>query len=630
MTLPTTLGHQHNGPTDTKPQDGYAIKSYGGIGNEHREYGEENRPKHNLSGSCHELSVFFGKQVHRVLIDVGAYQGPGKLERSITEISNGVDTVILTHPHMDHIGDFPRIFTSDTEFAGRVYATPGTRDSADVALTDAAKILAREYENKQFGYTEMLKDIAGALFDIKDRASGKKQVKRQGNGNRMTETGSEPNKKQVILNANSVLSKYGVDISKGAENYKDQMKQFAPEKPAYDLEDVVLSLSKIETQTINNGWNELIPGKLAFRFYNAGHIIGSVSVLFRITEDGKSRNVLFSGDLGSYKWDFHPTGLPIPPHNLPIDTVVIESTYGGKVRPDFALGLKDFQENLKHDLNKYKQIVLSTFAMDRTQIVLNMLIQMKIRGELVDIDILLDSPSGSKHTMNYLKHSRQIDPTISSKHAPIIHKALYDDFVIEEQRKLAEFTENIDPANGHYTILDKNNKTSLLATDRKKIIITASGMAEGGMVISHLEKNLGNPEVAFYFPGYLVPGTLGYALASESQSGGQQKNVKIAGKRYEVKTRIKQFNFLSGHADEEDLITWLLAMKLRKGSTIRIVHGDINGSSLALKHTLERSSKFKGINIIIPELNEVNNFPILSPVTGKNLTTKKPSPNLKK
>ena len=80
---------------------------------------------------------------------------------------------------MDHIGDFPRVFTGDSEFSGRVYATPGTRDSAQVALTDAAKILAREYENKQFGYTEMLKEIAGALFDIKGRAPGEKQVKRQ-------------------------------------------------------------------------------------------------------------------------------------------------------------------------------------------------------------------------------------------------------------------------------------------------------------------------------------------------------------------------------------------------------------------------------------------------------------------
>jgi Cft2 family RNA processing exonuclease len=614
-----------------QPTDGYAIVSHGGIGDEHQEYGEvRERPKHNLSGSCHELQIFFGEQVYRVLVDIWAYQWPGKLLRNITEVSNWVNAIILTHPHMDHIGDFPRVFTSDTEFSGRVYATSGTKDSADIALMDAAKILAREYENKRFWYTEMLKEIAEALLTLKPRKKWTKSIPRK-NGNNMRQTNTSfEEQKMTSDSAIKILKKYWVDPTSDAWDYKKQMEQFAPEKPAYDLEDVELAISKIEIHSIKNGWKELIPGKLAFRFYNAGHIIGSVSVLFRITINGKNRNVLFSWDLGSYKWDFHPTGLPVPPHNLPIDTVFIESTYGGKVRHNFSEGLRDFQENIKHDLKKYKQIVLSTFAMDRTQIMLNILIQMKQRGE-IDADILLDSPAGSKHTINYLKHSRQIDPTISSKHVPSIHKALYDDFVAEELKKLTQFVENIDPAHWYYTILDKNNKASLLASDKQKIIITASGMAEGGMVISHLEKNLANPEVAFYFPGYLVPGTLGYALASESQPGWQQKNVKIAGKEYEVKARIKQFNFLSGHGDEEDLLTWLWAMKFRTGATVWIVHGDIHGSSLAFKHTLERSGTYTGVNILVPGLNEVNTFwggEVKSP--KKESAIKEPKSKLKK
>ncbi len=606
--------------------DGYAIVSHGGIGDEHREYGDEGKPKHNLSGSCHELRIFFGKQVYRVLVDIGAYQWPGKLVRDIPVISEWVDAIILTHPHMDHIGDFPRIFTGNSEFWGQVYGTPATKDAADIALTDAAKILAREYENKQFGYTEMLKEIAWALLKIKDSAPGKKQVKRKWNGDRVTQSWHSIDKRQLIADANTVLERYRVDVDSDI-GYKKQMEQHAPTKPAYNLEDVELALSKIQTHTIKDGWKDLIPGKLAFRFYNAGHIIGSVSVLFRITQDGKTRNVLFSGDLGSYKWDFHPTGLPVPPHNLPIDTVLIESTYGGKVRSDFAIWLRDFQENLVHDLKKYKQIVLSTFAMDRTQIMLNILIQMKQRWD-IDVDILLDSPAGTKHTMNYLKHSRRIDPTIASKHVPSIHKTLYDDFVQEEWRKLTEFVDNIDPSNWYYTILDKNNKASLLASERPKIIITASGMAEWGMVISHLEKNISNPEVAFYFPGYLVPGTLGYALASDTQPGWQQKKVKIIGKDYQVKARMRQFNFLSGHGDEEDLQTWLWAIKLRKDATVRIIHGDVNGSSLALLNTLERSQRYLWKNVIVPNIGEITQFPLKKAL--KKPVTKKPTPKIKK
>ena len=604
--------------------DWYAIVSHGGIGDEHREYGDEGKPKHNLSGSCHELQVFLGEQIYRILVDVWAYQWRGKLERDIGKISKWVDAIILTHPHMDHIWDYPRAFVDEAGFVGRVYATPATRDATEIALIDAANILARDYANKQYGYVKMLQDIAGALVTI----NSKSRIPRTANGNNMRKTGDVPNKKQDILTAQAILDKFWVDTSKGAANYKKQMTGFEPTKPAYDTEDVERALVQIETHTIEDGWKDLIPGKLAFRFYNAGHIIGSVSVLFRITENNKSRNVLFSGDLGSYKWDFHPTGLPVPPHNLPIDTVLIESTYGNKVRHDFALWLQDFQENIKNDLAKHKQIIVSTFAMDRTQIMLDILIQMKIQGE-IDADIILDSPAWIKHTMNYLKHSKRLDPTISTKHVPSIHRTLYADFVTEEKRKLTAFVEHIDPAKGHYTIANSKNKGSVFAENGKpKIIITSSGMAEGGMVISHLEKNLTNPEVAFYFPGYLVPGTLGYALASESQPGWQQKNVKIAGKWYEVQARIKQFNFLSGHADEQDLQTWLWALTLRNGATIRIVHGDVSGSSLAFKHTLERSGNYGDNNVIVPWIGDIDYFAL--PKDSKKRSPKKPAAKLKK
>lgn len=74
----------------------------------------------------------------------------------------------------------------------------------------------------------------------------------------------------------------------------------------------------------------------------------------------------------------HPTGVATPPHNLPIDTVMIESTYGSKVREDFAIGLADFEANLKRDLAKYRRVTISTFAMDRTQNILARLIKMKL------------------------------------------------------------------------------------------------------------------------------------------------------------------------------------------------------------------------------------------------------------
>jgi predicted metal-dependent RNase len=155
-------------------------------------------------------------------------------------------------------------------------------------------------------------------------------------------------------------------------------------------------------------------------------------------------------------------------------------------------------------------------------------------------------------------------------------------------------------------------------------------MADGWMVISHLEKNIADLTKVFYFPGYLVPWTLGHDLANESQPGWQKKRVKINWKPYEVRARMKQFNFLSGHGDAEDLVTWLSALNLRKWSNIMVVHGDVNWSSLEFKHRLERDGGFSGVNVIVPNIWESNSFTIddSSPkktVARKSLTNKKPA-----
>ncbi len=200
----------------------------------------------------------------------------------------------------------------------------------------------------------------------------------------------------------------------------------------------------------------------------------------------------------------HPTGVANPPHNLPISTVMIESTYGAKVREDFDIGYNDFKENLLRDLRKYRRITISTFAMDRTQNILARLIQMKLDGK-ISADIVLDSPAGIKHTQAYVRETRDIDALLKVPNNPTIKKILGKDFETRERGLLENFSEYINPVNGHYQIADNDNRDELFSdTTRQMIVLTASGMADGGMVIEHLEKNIEDPTTVFYFPGYLV------------------------------------------------------------------------------------------------------------------------------
>ena len=285
----------------------YSIISHWGIGDEHPAEGGSLKKPHNLSGSCHELIVNFHWKVFRILIDMGAYQWWGSIDRKTAKIASWVHAIILTHSHMDHIGEYPLVFADDREFEGKVYATPGTKKSAEIALIDAAKILARDYEARRDGYHGMLQDIAEALLILKNNGPKKKKVARKTNGDRI-EKSNEPWKKQDDINlACDTLGKYGIANDARAWEYKKQMKQYEPEKPLYWLDEVMRAIAKIDIHTMQKWWKEILPGKLAFRFYNAGHIIWSVSILIRITHEKKHKYVLFSGDLGSYKWDIHPT-----------------------------------------------------------------------------------------------------------------------------------------------------------------------------------------------------------------------------------------------------------------------------------------------------------------------------------
>lgn len=595
-------------------QSGYSIKTHGGIGDELWEPSDRGeRQKCNLSGSCHELKVHINGQVLKILVDVWGYQGRWKLERNIQAISAWVSAIILTHPHMDHIGDFPRAFTEWSEFDGRVFCTPGTLQASEIALIDAAKILQRDYEKRKLGWEKTMEEIAGAFYTIrKNDATGVKRVPKASNGNRVAQTGDVVDRETERADAMAILEKYGLTLDT-AKNWRKNMIKNEPEKPAYTIEDVYESLSSIETHTIKDGWKELVPGQVAFRFYNAGHIVGSVSVVFRITHQKKSKYVLFSWDLGSYKWDMHPTGIANPPHNLPIDTVNIEATYWDRERKDFEKWFTDFKENLIEDLEKYRRITIATFAMDRTQNILARLIKMKLAWE-IDADIILDSPAGTKHTQAYIQAVKDIEALLAIPNSQEVRRLLGRDFEERERKLLMEFAEFINPANGHYQIANEDNRGEIFAeTGKKKIVLTASGMADGWMVLEHLEKNIEDPTTVFYFPGYLVAGTLGHALANTSQPGGQQKRVTIEWKKgkkiFEVKAEMKQFNFLSGHWDVVDLLAWLWVLKLQKGSTVRIVHGDINGSSLAFKHRLEAQDGFADKNIIVPWLEEEHFFP---------------------
>ena len=404
---------------------------------------------------------------------------------------------------MDHIGDALHLTRHSV---GKILASSRTRDIIKIALEDAIKIAETEFEIKQSSFQSHLKNkLSHAVKIVKEYEHG--GIKRHANGDRMATSDEEKNRNIHYQEAIKILEKENIN----AHDKNWRQKLTPPKKPEFNIDDLGKLLENIETHDFVDGWNQIVPGKIAVCMFNAGHILGSSSPLFRITDtSGEHHYVHFSGDMGSYQGDLMPAGLPTAPKNFPIETLLIESTYGGRVRENFSDNLAKFESDLAHDIKKYDTIVQACFSLDRLQKILFYTIAMQKKGLIPNnIPILVDSKMGAEYINPYLNEAKKM---LREEAHPTVK-----DQLITNTKNLENFIEYLDPKNKNYEILSTETRSGVLGEldGKKKIILTASGMAEGGPVIEYFKRFADDEKSVFYFPGFLVPGTRGHAIAAE-------------------------------------------------------------------------------------------------------------------
>ena len=269
---------------------------------------------------------------------------------------------------------------------------------------------------------------------------------------------------------------------------------------------------------------------LTITFYDAGHLLGSASVLFEITEEGRTRRVLFSGDLGN------------PPRPLiratatppKADFAVIESTYGDRIhgpRVDFVEQLATI---IDETLGREGNVVIPSFAVGRTQELLYLLRIVKERRlvrSAPDFAVYLDSPLAVEAT-----HIYQGD--------------LADYLNDEALALLAAGINPIDFDNLHLSVTEEQSR-AINDDPTPKVIISAAGMCDAGRIRHHLKHNLWRKECTVLFVGYQTEGTLGRKLLDGA------KYVDIFGDEVAVKAHITMVQGISCHADREQLLAWL-------------------------------------------------------------------------
>ncbi|MBU2101174.1 MBL fold metallo-hydrolase [Patescibacteria group bacterium] len=335
-------------------------------------------------------------------------------------------------------------------------------------------------------------------------------------------------------------------------------------EPIYSAEDVVGALSLWNTEKYHK---EIVVKDIKGSFYDAGHILGSSSVLI----EAEGKKVVFSGDLGNM-----PAPLIKEYEKIGgIDYAVMESTYGGRIHEDPAERKALLEDAIEDVVQRGGALMIPAFAMERTQELLYELNGLVENGRIPEIPIFLDSPLAIKLTAVYKKYEGDAD------------------YFDKESIDLIKSGDAIFQFPGLRLTLKTADSKKIKETPNPKIVIAGSGMSQGGRIVFHESEYLPDENSTILFIGYQVKNSLGRRIFEG------ENPVTIMGKKVLVRAKVVAIGGYSAHADQILLMRWLKPMKetLKK---VYLVHGEEEQMTLLA----QKLKDFMAIDVEIPELEE--------------------------
>jgi metallo-beta-lactamase family protein len=286
-----------------------------------------------------------------------------------------------------------------------------------------------------------------------------------------------------------------------------------------------------------------VPGvKVEYR--DAGHILGSASMVLEVSENGRTTRLGFTGDVGRPNRPI----LRDPQAMQDCDYLISESTYGGKVHepPDTSKGR--LLDVVKETSGRGGRVIIPAFSVGRTQEIVHILDQLEHDDELPPIPVYVDSPMAVNATGVFQ-----------------LHPECYD-------RELREYIMKDGDAFGfdrlrYVRAVEESKRLNTL--HGPMVIISASGMCEAGRILHHLKNNIENPKNTVMIVGYCAEHTLGKRIVD------RHHKVRIFGEEYALKAEVVVMNSYSAHADEPELVDFIGMMDRERLKRIFLVHGDL-------------------------------------------------------
>jgi metallo-beta-lactamase family protein len=345
-------------------------------------------------------------------------------------------------------------------------------------------------------------------------------------------------------------------------------KGFSKHKPAlplYTIEDAENALTFLKP--CYYGQDLFVEEDVRIKFKDAGHILGSAFVDIRTGAGKNAKKILFGGDLGRP----HQPILRDPVQVYDVDYLVLESTYGDRLHENHSPE-NSLADVINDSIKRGGILLIPSFAVGRTQTLLYTIRELEEQKRIPQIPVYIDSPMAIDTTTIF--ENRKEEHDLESRVQYLQGKNIF------HPKRLQ--------------ICRSRNQSKEINTRRERaIIISSSGMVNGGRILHHMIERLPHSENTVLFVGYQAEGTRGRALLE-----GKEK-IKIHGGYIPVKAKMENISGFSGHADYDEILAWLMGTNKPPQKTF-LVHGEPEASQ-SLKKKIEQQF---GWDVVIPEFEE--------------------------
>jgi metallo-beta-lactamase family protein len=311
-------------------------------------------------------------------------------------------------------------------------------------------------------------------------------------------------------------------------------------EPLYTPEDADAIISRLRPVPYQKPF-DVAPGIRAI-WAESGHMLGSASIQLLVEEDGTTKRVVFSGDIG-------PRSAPMLREYEPFreaDLVFLESTYGGRDHRSFKETVAEFQRIVIDAVKSGGKILVPTFAVGRAQLITLLLGQMFRANKVKPFPIFLDSPMAIEATNIYVKHRDIFDDEMTA-------------FVKNRPLRADLKTMKLTPT--------ANESRAINDVTGACLVMAGAGMCNAGRIVHHLKANLWKPSTHVLIVGYQGHGSLGRRLVDG------EKIVSIFGEKIAVKATIHTLGGFSAHAGQTDLMHWFNVLAPSKPRVV-LTHGE--------------------------------------------------------